>query len=135
METKQAEACYFKVQPALAGFVSSDPDLELGANSANRQVGKSANWQVGVVNSTTDPRSVSVETKQAEACYFKVQPALAGFVFSDPDFESGDNFPSRYRAENLFPWQVVATNERRSPCQMPLRFGLSNVIMQHAARR
>jgi len=34
---------------------------------------------------------VAVETKQAKARCFKIEPALAGFVPIDPDFESGVN--------------------------------------------
>jgi len=30
-----------------------------------------------------------METKQAKACYFKFEPASAGFVPIDHDFESG----------------------------------------------
>jgi len=40
-----------KPEPALAGFVSLAPDLESGetsATSANRQVGRSGSWKVGV---------------------------------------------------------------------------------------
>jgi len=55
VKTKQAQSLLFsKPEPALAGLVLLDPDFESGAN---RQIG----------NSTTDPRSVSMETKQAKS--------------------------------------------------------------------
>jgi len=93
MDTKQAKACCIKIEPALAGFVSVDPDFsrgqipllknqpasagfvsldpdfESGANSSSRQV----------VNSTTDPRSVSVKAKQAKSLWLAAQTDVGFF--------------------------------------------------------
>jgi len=54
-ETKQAKSLLHQIEPALAGFVPTDPDFESGANPAAS----------------------------------KIQPASAGFVPLDPYLESG----------------------------------------------
>jgi len=59
MGTKQAESLLQQNQPALAGFVSLDPDFESGEICGSLSSGRQ--------EPTTDPRSVSTGTKQAKS--------------------------------------------------------------------